>query len=148
MTSDIFMILLIVIGLYFYFLPSIIARKTKYLNGILILNIFLGWTFLGWVAALIWAVSAPKEILKLNNNINQKNNLQDRFVSLMNSIFMKTDINQHTDIEVINLIEKLNNGEAVIKNKLTENLAIVSAEKWNEIILANKNNDYEIIEEK
>ena len=42
-----------------YFLPSIVAhnRKHKNASAIAILNLFLGWTLLGWVVALIWAVS-------------------------------------------------------------------------------------------
>lgn len=54
-------IILIIIGLFIYFIPAIVGWKTKYAAGIFILNIFLGWTLIGWVAALIWAVSAPKE---------------------------------------------------------------------------------------
>ena len=44
-----------------YMLPTLIAnsRSAKYFAGIAILNIFLGWTLLGWVGALIWAVSSP-----------------------------------------------------------------------------------------
>lgn|SRR3989338_2070072 len=40
-----------------YFLPSIIAGMKRKENAIsiLILNIFLGWTILGWIGALIWA---------------------------------------------------------------------------------------------
>ena len=36
-----------------YFIPSIVASVR---NHIFRLNIFLGWTFIGWVAALIWAM--------------------------------------------------------------------------------------------
>ena len=41
-----------------YFLPSIVAACRKHVNftAIFILNLFLGFTFLGWVFALIWAV--------------------------------------------------------------------------------------------
>ena len=41
-----------------YLIPSIVAsvRNHPQLGGIFRLNIFLGWTFIGWVAALIWAV--------------------------------------------------------------------------------------------
>ena len=48
------------IGLAIYFLPIIVAvaRKTKKMLGIVLLNIFLGWTFIGWIIALIWAFSA------------------------------------------------------------------------------------------
>lgn len=40
-----------------YFLPSYIANKKNHKNKIpiILLNVFLGWTFLGWVAALIWS---------------------------------------------------------------------------------------------
>ena len=43
------------IGLYF--LPSIFAYsgKKKNKSAILTLNLFLGWTVLGWVVALIWS---------------------------------------------------------------------------------------------
>ena len=42
-----------------YFLPDWIAQARGHPNrgSIFVLNLFLGWTFLGWVAALIWANS-------------------------------------------------------------------------------------------
>jgi len=52
-------ILLIVLSIV-YLIPSLIAIGKKYSTGIVILNIFLGWTLLGWLGALIWAVSSPK----------------------------------------------------------------------------------------
>jgi len=42
-----------------YMLPYLLATKKVHATGILILNIFLGWTLLGWVGALVWAVSDP-----------------------------------------------------------------------------------------
>lgn len=52
--------LLIAAGLYF--LPAIVAaaRQTHNATGILLLNIFLGWTGIGWIVALVLAIcSAP-----------------------------------------------------------------------------------------
>jgi hypothetical protein len=45
-------------GFVMYFLPSIIAlvRSKRDITAILLLNLFLGWTFIGWVVALVWAV--------------------------------------------------------------------------------------------
>jgi hypothetical protein len=46
----------------FYFLPAIIAavRHTHNAAAVLLLNLFLGWTVIGWVVALLMAVgSAP-----------------------------------------------------------------------------------------
>ena len=45
-----------------YFLPAIIAgaRHTHNSTGILLLNVFLGWTVIGWFVALLMAIcSAP-----------------------------------------------------------------------------------------
>ncbi|HTW22481.1 MAG TPA: superinfection immunity protein [Candidatus Baltobacteraceae bacterium] len=38
-----------------YFLPSIIGHSKRSFTGILVLNLLLGWTVIGWFAALIWA---------------------------------------------------------------------------------------------
>jgi hypothetical protein len=47
-------------GFVMYFLPSIIAlaRNKRDIAAILLLNFFLGWTMIGWVVALVWAVKA------------------------------------------------------------------------------------------
>jgi len=45
-----------------YLLPSLLAIGKKYSTGIVILNIALGWTFIGYIVAIIWAVSSPKRI--------------------------------------------------------------------------------------
>jgi len=49
--------ILIVIAMVIYFLPSIIAmvRENTQTLAIFILNLILGWTGLGWVGALVWA---------------------------------------------------------------------------------------------
>jgi hypothetical protein len=43
-----------------YILPTIVAWRRKHPseNAIAIVNIFLGWTFIGWVVALAWAFTA------------------------------------------------------------------------------------------
>jgi hypothetical protein len=45
-------------GFVMYFLPSIIAlaRNKRDITAIVLLNFFLGWTMIGWIVALIWAV--------------------------------------------------------------------------------------------
>lgn len=42
-----------------YFLPTILAaaRGHQSAGGILVLNLLLGWTLLGWIVALVWACS-------------------------------------------------------------------------------------------
>jgi hypothetical protein len=45
-------------GFVMYFLPSIVAfaRSKRDTAAIVLLNFFLGWTLIGWVIALVWAV--------------------------------------------------------------------------------------------
>jgi Superinfection immunity protein len=52
----------VVVFLIMYFLPTIVAvcRRAKGDCGVLVINVFLGWTFIGWVVALAWAVSSDK----------------------------------------------------------------------------------------
>ena len=57
--------LLIIAGILctlFYFLPALIAFSPRRENrfGIALVNLFFGWPFLGWIAALIWATSSDK----------------------------------------------------------------------------------------
>ena len=42
-----------------YFFPTLVAflREKNNTTAILILNLFLGWTFVGWVIALVWATT-------------------------------------------------------------------------------------------
>ena len=48
---------LLAIAVYLYFIPAIVASKKKRQDAmaIFVLNLFLGWTFIGWVVALVWA---------------------------------------------------------------------------------------------
>jgi hypothetical protein len=41
----------------FYFLPTIIAmaRSKRDVMAIFLLNLFLGWSVIGWIVALVWA---------------------------------------------------------------------------------------------
>jgi len=40
-----------------YFIPAIVGYEKQKENAqaILLLNLFLGWTFIGWIIALVWA---------------------------------------------------------------------------------------------
>jgi hypothetical protein len=45
-------------GFVLYFLPAILAfaRSKRDSVAILVLNLLLGWTAIGWVIALVWAL--------------------------------------------------------------------------------------------
>jgi hypothetical protein len=43
------------------FLPTLVARSRNHPNSlpIFLVNLFFGWTFVGWMVALIWACTRP-----------------------------------------------------------------------------------------
>jgi len=56
--------LLMIIGVMLYFVPTVIAVKREKHNRLAIagLNIVLGWTVIGWGAALVWALLKDKPL--------------------------------------------------------------------------------------
>jgi hypothetical protein len=52
-------------GFVLYFLPTIIAaaRSKRDTMSIFVLNFFLGWTAVGWVIALVWALKTDIPII-------------------------------------------------------------------------------------
>jgi hypothetical protein len=47
-----------------YFIPALLARQHSHRNvhAIFAVNLLLGWTLVGWVAALVWALAKPPEV--------------------------------------------------------------------------------------
>lgn len=41
-----------------YFLPSILGHHKRDAAGIFLLNFLLGWTVIGWIVAMFWALTA------------------------------------------------------------------------------------------
>ncbi|HEY2056091.1 MAG TPA: superinfection immunity protein [Solirubrobacterales bacterium] len=49
--------ILVIVVIGFYFLPTIVGavRSVPNLGSVVVINFFLGWTFVGWVVALAMA---------------------------------------------------------------------------------------------
>lgn len=56
---DVILIALVLVA--FYFLPAILAWSKSSFWAIFALNLFLGWTLVGWVVALAWARKGEQE---------------------------------------------------------------------------------------
>jgi hypothetical protein len=50
-------LLFLVLCVGLYFLPSIIGAQKHNATAILAVNLLLGWTVVGWIVALVWALS-------------------------------------------------------------------------------------------
>jgi len=74
-------IVFIIVALLIYFLPSFVASKKQNANAIFILNLLLGWTLLGWVAALVWALTSEQKsagtVLPPQSNADEISKLAD-----------------------------------------------------------------------
>lgn len=81
------MFLIFAIGLFVYFLPTYIANSRKHNNfvPICIANLFLGWTFIGWVAALVWSTTdnvTRRDSQTINASTNSSTNIVTSLILL------------------------------------------------------------------
>ena len=62
MESNVELVIIILVAIASYFIPTIVAVSRGHHNiaAIFALNLLLGWTFLGWVAALVWSLTAVR----------------------------------------------------------------------------------------
>ena len=74
-TTTVFLV--ITFSVIIYFLPSIFASARGHHNStaLMLANLFLGWTFIGWVACLIWSFTNKSEETTIINNNNDKDEL-------------------------------------------------------------------------
>lgn len=59
---------LVIVLIAFYFIPTIIAtlRHVPNVGSVAIINIFLGWTFIGWVVAMAMAMRSGAQSTIVN----------------------------------------------------------------------------------
>ena len=53
------------LSFFLYFAPAIVASSRQHpgSTAIWFINFFVGWTGIGWLACLIWALSVPRPVL-------------------------------------------------------------------------------------
>jgi hypothetical protein len=64
--------LLVICALGIYFLPSIAGWNKRNADSIIAVNFFLGWTFIGWVVSLAWALIPDSEPHVVHQKIIEK----------------------------------------------------------------------------
>jgi len=82
-------LMLFFIGAVLYFLPTINGKSRKHPNtdSIFLLNLFLGWTLMGWVVALVWSASAISKPVEAKNSATAPE--IDRYEALEKLVSMK-----------------------------------------------------------
>lgn len=106
----------VIIFAILYFIPAIFALARGHHNGaaILMTNLFLGWTFLGWVIALIWASTAVQRPGKSRRGSDDTRTAQSpldggaTFVEVVGESFENDDGSSRQAI-----IQRLRAGDAV-----------------------------------
>lgn len=78
--ADEVLIIISVIFLALYFLPTIVAwrREKSNLTSIFLLNLLLGWSFFGWIASLVWACSNDQTVIVNNSYSNHDSRMRSR----------------------------------------------------------------------
>lgn len=63
MDKDLLIFPLLVIGFFVYFAPAMVSSKRHHhnKNAIYVLNLLLGWTIIGWILALVWALTEVRD---------------------------------------------------------------------------------------
>lgn len=74
----------LIVSLIIYFFPFLLSLLTRNrVSGVFIMNLFLGWTFIGWFWALIWALTSERD----KNQINVHN-------------YLDTDKNENRELKI------------------------------------------------
>jgi hypothetical protein len=53
----------ILLGGLLYFLPTLVGQSKRNAGAIFALNLLLGWTVIGWVIALVWAMTVDPPVV-------------------------------------------------------------------------------------
>lgn len=80
-------ILLMLVGVAIYIIPTIIAlaRRHSQKVPIILVNILLGWTLVGWIVALVWSLVNDQPRNNFNNGMY--NNMYDNYGGGSNNNF-------------------------------------------------------------
>jgi ABC-type sugar transport system permease subunit len=92
-------VFLIIFCIFIYFLPAIVGCKKQNAYSIFLLNLFLGFTVIGWVVALVWAYTKdpePKTIIINNDSKSPSQKAVD-----VNDIIVEKKRGLYKDLESI-----------------------------------------------
>lgn len=62
MADGISAVCVLLIGVLIYFIPALVGQNRRNAGAIFVLNLLLGWTVIGWVVALVWAMTSESPL--------------------------------------------------------------------------------------
>jgi len=157
-----------------YFLPSFIGWNKKGVSSVILINIFFGWTLIGWVVALLWAINTSPETKEytytcsycgykrtLNQKVsvyicpqcNEKRIIPENKPVLLKDIKksqssrnnkVKNKITEEQD-PIQKLKENLRNDEIIIRVLGNRRIEVVNIKDWEEIIELGNASKFEIL---
>lgn len=168
---------LIVIIIAVYFLPTIVGWNTKGVGSVFIINLLLGWTLIGWIVALIWAMNSKAETpvyhytcsyCGYKRSLNQKvkiyvcpqcnektefplNKSQAQTAKKVVHKPKESYLNYITEKEnedPINAIKKLKSDEIIVKVLGNKKIEVLKIKDWEEIMELGNADKFEIIYQK
>lgn len=67
------LILIVIVSAYLFPTVNAVRRQHNNIAAIAVLNILLGWTFVGWVGALVWSFTNDRTIVDVETQIGSRN---------------------------------------------------------------------------
>ena len=102
--SEANVIVFVVLAFTIYFIPVSIAIMRDHHNtlGVFVVNLFLGWTFLGWVAALVWSFIKSEQIVVNNQSAHSVADEIQKLAKLKNDGLLTNDEFNKKKSEILN----------------------------------------------
>jgi len=76
--------LLIYFITFIYFVPTLVAiiRGHHSKGAVIVLNILLGWTIIGWIVAIVWSFTNPNQVVVQSRQQSNTSEELEKLVSL------------------------------------------------------------------
>ena len=119
-------LLSILIGLALYFLPAVVAYRRNHNNmtSIFLFNLFLGWSFFGWVISLVWSFSdnvwEPSEQAPSEPTLVEVSPTEQALLPALKAL-REAESATNPDLRRLHLV-KVENAIATLENKVRNRL--------------------------
>jgi hypothetical protein len=110
----------LIVSLTIYFFPFLLSLLTgNRIGSVFVMNFFLGWTFIGWVWALVWAVTPDRK----QDQVIVHNHLPNEKVTIEREKTIQEVASSEQQIDKASLLNQLSQLHSLReKNVITEDM--------------------------